>query len=61
MKNETKTRLKILNPVIMKKNSTVFETLNKSKKQNYQSLSISEMMMIRGGDHDVPDVPNKIK
>ena len=45
----------------MKKNSTVPETLNKIKKQSYQSLSLSEMMMIRGGGKDIPDVPNPIK
>jgi hypothetical protein len=47
--NETKPGLKIKNPVLMKKNSVTSENLRKSKNSVYQNLTMSEMMMIRGG------------
>ena len=45
----------------MKKITTVQETLNKTKKQFNNTLSINDMLMIRGGTHIIPDMPDPIK
>jgi hypothetical protein len=45
----------------MKKNASVLVNLNKGKKFMNNSLSISEMLMIRGGSKTSPEIPDPIK